>query len=664
MSGGHVLRLPAVFGDHLVLQQGQPIPVWGWAAPGAKVEVTLATAVETVEAGADGRWRVDLPAQPAGGPFELSVASGRQTVVRSDVLVGEVWLCSGQSNMEMPLRQARDAEAESAVAVFPRLRFFTVNRVAARHPQSDCGGTWQVCSPGSALDFSAAGYFFGRKLHQELNVPVGLIHSSWGGTAAEAWTPLAHLAAHPQLKHYADYAASMDRPEVMARYHAEQAAWEDSIFHQDTGMAPETRDWARPDIGMKGWASVSVPGDWEESLGLNIDGAVWFRHEFDIPAAWAGRDLTLDLGPVDDFDTTYFNGKPVGATGPETPNANLVPRSYAVPGRLVRTGRAVIAVRIFDRYGRGGFTASNPLQMALVAPEGVLPERLPIAGTWRYRVERALTPKTPSLPEPIGPDNQNFPAALYNGMIAPLAPFGLRGAIWYQGESNANTGGRAREYNALFPALIHAWREAWKQGTPEFGPAQAFHFHFVQLANHGARALRPGWSYWAEVREAQLRTLVLRHTGMAVAIDIGDADDVHPKNKQDVGLRLALNALARTYGRRVACSGPMFRRMTVRANRVTLEFSHTEGGLAAHGGKLSGFAVAGADRRFVWAKATIDVSRSAGHGADTVVVTNPRVREPVAVRYGWADNPDCTLFNGAGLPASPFRTDRWSEAGE
>lgn len=665
MSGGRVLRLPAVFGDHMVLQQGQLIPVWGWAVPGVSVEVTLATAVGNGTVGPDGCWRVNLPVQPAGGPFDLRVTAGSETLVLSDVLVGEVWVCSGQSNMEAPLRQARDAEAESvAAAAFTRMRFFTVDRVTARSPRSDCEGTWQVCSSSTALEFSATGYYFGRKLLQELNVPVGLINSSWCATAAETWTPMKALASHPSLKHYADYAASLEQPEAMARYRKDLAAWEDSIFHRDAGMTEAARHWSGMDGGKKGWASVSVPGAWQETLGRNVGGALWFRHEFDIPAAWAGQDLTLNLGPVSDFDTTFFNGGQIGATGPDTPNAHLLSRSYTVPGRLVHTGRAVIAVRIFARHDRGGFTASNPFHMVLVAPEGILPERLPICGTWQYRVERALSPKTTTLPEPIGPDSKNFPAALYNGMIAPLVPFGVRGAIWYQGESNAAGEGRAKEYNTLFPALIQGWRAAWQEKAPQPDPAQAFHFHFVQLANYGPRVSKSGGSQWAELREAQLRALVLRHTGMAVAIDLGEADDLCLKNKQDAGLRLALNALARTYGRRVACSGPMFRRMTVRANRVILEFSHSEGGLVARGGKLSGFALAGADQRFIVAKATIDASRGPGHSADTVVVTTPRIREPVAVRYGWADNPDCTLFNGAGLPASPFRTDRWSEAGE
>lgn len=658
MSGGRELKLPAVFGDHMVLQREAPIPVWGWAASGADVEVTLGENAVTTTSGIDGRWRVALPAQPAGGPFELRVSSGRQELALKDVLIGEVWLCGGQSNMELPLRQARDPELEAASAAdCPRLRFFTAGRVTARVPQEDVPGQWVVSEPETALAFSAVGFFFGRKLLQDLDVPVGLINSSWGGTVAQAWMPLSHLDANPALKHYADYVHRLESPDALAQYREELAAWETGIFHKDEGIASAAKGWSQADLPGKGWDPVPVPGAWEQTLKLNIDGAVWFRYELDIPVAWAGRDLVLHLGPIDDFDQTFFNGHPVGGTGEETPNAHLVPRRYRIPSELVRSGRAVLAVRIFDRYGVGGFTAQNASEMALVAPEGVIPERLPIAGTWRYRVERALVPKTPTCNAPVGPDNQNFPASLYNGMIAPLVPFGLRGVIWYQGESNADRV-QAPEYNVLFPALINAWRDVWGRGS---GTAEgsAMPFYFVQLANFMARQAQPGESAWAVLREAQLRALVVRHTGMAVAIDIGEAGDVHPKNKQDVGLRLALNALAKTYGKHVPYSGPMFRRLTIRDNRAVLEFSHSGGGLVARGDVLHGFAVAGENRRFVWADAKIDTTRGKGHTADTVIVTSRRVPKPVAVRYGWADNPDCTLVNDAGLPASPFRTDRW-----
>lgn len=662
MSGGHGLGLPAFFGDHMVLQQGQSVPVWGTAEAGARVEVVLGEHERHAQAGSDGRWQVLLPAQEAGGPHELRVSSGRRSLVFRDVLIGEVWVCSGQSNMEWPVVQSLNHEAEiMGAAAYPQIRLLTVDRVTAPEPRTDCQARWQVCGPESVAGFSAVGYFFGRKLHQDLKVPVGLVNASWGGTVAQAWAPLKSLQDHPQLKHHAEYALRLREADSLARYQKELATWEASIFHSDPGISPQTAGWEKPNCSEKGWAPVPVPGAWETTLGLAIDGAVWFRCEIDIPTAWAGRDLVLQLGPIDDFDITFFNGERIGSTGQETPNAYMVPRRYAIPGRLVNRGRALIAVRVFDRYGAGGFMAASPAAMAVVAPEGVVPERLPIAGTWRYRVELALPPKVPSGPAPVGPDNANLPGALYNGMIAPLVPYGIRGVIWYQGESNAGPG-TSREYNVLFPVLIRSWREAWSQARRESGTHSEFPFYYVQLANYMARQSKPGESAWAELREAQLRTLAVRNTGMAVAIDLGEAADVHPKNKQDVGLRLALIALAKTYGRRAPCSGPMFRRMTVRGNRVVLDFSHTEGGLVARNGALKGFAVAGEDRKFYWAEATIDASRGAGHSADTVVIGSPKVRKPVAVRYGWADNPDCNLYNAAGLPASPFRTDRWIES--
>jgi sialate O-acetylesterase len=390
---------------------------------------------------------------------------------------------------------------------------------------------------------------------------------------------------------------------------------------------------------------MQAPGSWQ-GAGLNYNGVVWFRRDVDVPAAWAGKDLVLNLAPCDKHDTTYFNNVEVGGIGLENPDAWKTPRCYRIPGRLVKAGRNVIAVRIFSYVYAGGFMGS-PAEMKLDPPDGAAGQTpIMLHGDWRYQVEHNFGPITPvALQAPLGPGNQNSPYSLYNGMIAPLIPYGLRGAIWYQGESNAS---RPSEYRTLFPAMIRCWRDEWKQGD--------FPFLLVQLANYMAANAHPVESQWAELREAQALALKLPNTGMAVAIDIGDAADIHPKNKQEVGKRLAAWGLNAFYGRKdVVPSGPLYAGMAVEGNRIRIRFEHVAGGLVVRGGgPLTGFAIAGPapdglPRRFVWADAVVD--------GETVVVSSPAVPDPTAVRYAWANNPACNLYNAAGLPAAPFRTD-------
>ncbi len=482
------LWMPQVFGDHMVLQQNQRIPVWGTASPGEQVRVSLGSKVERTRAGDDGRWLVQLRAIAAGGPYTMTVTASGETKTFSDVLVGEVWVCSGQSNMQWPISLSRDPEKEIAEANYPRLRLFYVERKTAGTPQNDCNAKWTHTTPETAAEFSAVAYFFGRELHTRQGVPVGLIHTSWGGTPAEAW---------------------MSRPALDA----------------DRKFAPIL---VRSDETSRAYSAARA--DWEKAH-----------------AAW-GRERD----------------------------------------KAVAEGR-----------------------------------------------QPAEEPKAPAVPE-----DQYRPTFLYNAMIAPLAPYGIRGAIWYQGESNA---GRAYQYRQLFPAMILNWRDTWGQG--------AFPFVFVQLANFRDRQAEPVESEWAELREAQLMTLSLPNTGMAVAIDIGDAADIHPKNKQDVGQRLWYAAERVAYGNKATAeTGPLYDSVTYGGGQARVRFANARLGLKTmNNAPVKGFAIAGADYKFVWADARID--------GDTVVVSSPAVARPVAVRYGWADNPECTLYNGAGLPASPFRTD-------
>jgi sialate O-acetylesterase len=645
------LRLASVFSSNMVLQQSRPVAIWGWACAGAEVTVAVAGATARAKADADGRWRATLAPMSQGGPHELVASTASQRVVLRNVMVGEVWICSGQSNMEWPLAQCRDAQQEIAAADYPMIRHITVARCAAKSPADDVQTEgWQVCSPQTAGRFSGVAYFFGRHIAKALGVPVGLLHASWGGSNAETWCSPEALAGHPELK---SMLAALDaKPEEikakMAQYQVLRDAWDAKVAHPDPGIATHAASWHLPASDDGDWKTMPIPCDWDKFFGKQLDGAVWFRKQVDIPAAWAGKALALNLGAIDDFDTTWYGGVKVGATGAETPNHWSVPRHYIVPAELVKPGPTVIAVRVFDRMGGGGMVSGgHPMKLG---PEGG--ESISLVGPWRYKIELALDPK-PSVPGPAAPvmaGQFNAPTALYNGMICPILPFAARGVIWYQGESN---GQRGRQYRELFPTLIRDWRRRWGQGDMPF--------LWVQLANYRTRPLttdQPGPSDWAAVREAQTMTLALPNTAQALAIDIGETADIHPRNKQDVGLRLGLAAEAVAYGRPAHYQSPRYAGMTIKGAEAQVRFEHA-GKLLAKGadGAMSasapaeGFALAGPDKVFHWAQARIDCAK--------VVVTSPKVPQPAAVRYAWADDPRCNLYNEHGLPACPFRTDDW-----
>ena len=635
------VRLASLFTDNLVLQRDQPAPVWGTAAPGESVSVAFAGQRKTATADANGRWLVTLePLAANAAPAELSVQGGNAIVLKN-VLVGEVWLCSGQSNMEMGIGNAANASQEIAGANQSGIRLFLVPNSFAPVPRDAVAAQWKVCSPKTVAEdgwngFSAAGYFFGRELHARLGVPVGLIEANWGGTPAQAWTPIDYLKADPDFDAYVKiYHAVAALPKgELEKLDALRVKMEADMRQRahDPGNQGERDGWQKPGLDLAGWEKTTVPSGW--FADKNIYGAVWFRRTVTVPAAWAGQNAVLDLGIIDDYDTAYFNGEKIGATGPETPSWWTTSRHYRIPGRLLKAGENVVAVRIFNDYCDGGFMSKAADLGLALDTDAATP--IPLAGDWHRKIETALK----TFPRLVLPFDQNTPSVLYNGMIAPLIPYAIRGAIWYQGESNA---GAAYEYRKLFPTMIRAWRDRWGEG--------AFPFYFVQLANFMPAQERPGDSAWAELREAQSLTLGNTfNTGMAVCIDIGETADVHPKNKQEVGRRLALNALASTYGKDVAYSGPVCRSQKIEGGAIRLFFDHAGNGLKARSGEpLKGFAVCGPDHAFVWADAKIE--------GETVVVASPKVGHPVAVRYAWADNPVCNLVNSDGLPASPFRTD-------
>ena len=620
--------LHALFTDHAVLQRDVPIPVWGWTEPGSRVKVSLIG--QSVETTADeaGKWSVKLGPYPAGGPHTLTV-TGPQAVEIKDLLMGDIWICSGQSNMEWSVASSDRKDEEIAAADHPNIRLFTVPKLTSVKPLATVDAQWEVCSPTTIPRFSAVGYFFGRDVEQDLHVPIGLINSSWGGTIAEAWISAGSVAKigdfEQALARIEESQETSGRKPV--KYDQLLASWWKDV---DPGVAGQT-PWSEENFDTTDWKSMDLPGVWEDRGLADFDGIVWFRREITLPDSWEGKPIQLSLGAVDDFDITYLNGKPIGHH--EDWNT---PRNYKVPASLAKAGRNIVTVRVYDRQGDGGFRGATS-EMKLTLEDDPNAEPISLAGSWSYQIGA----KSADISTPPDRDdgNPNRVTVLYNGMIAPLEPFAIKGALWYQGESNSD---RAAQYRRVLPGLIRDWRSKFNVGD--------FPFLIVQLANYKKRLDQPASSEWAELREAQyLTTKAVPNAQVALAIDIGEAEDIHPTNKQEVGRRLAIDALATVYGKDVEYSGPTFRGMEVHANSIRLSFDHADGLMIQGGGKLEGFAIAGQDGGFEWADAVID-----GEG---VVVSSTLVDLPVAVRYAWADNPACNLANKAGLPAVPFRTD-------
>lgn len=635
------VRLQPMFSDNMVLQQQTQAPIWGEAMPGKTVRVTTSWNQQTYEAKADasGRWSVRVATPAAGGPYDIVVSDGTPVTLRG-VLIGEVWLCSGQSNMEMPLDgwgKVKDYQQEIAGAqAHPNIRLLRIKQTTNTQPATDiaaAGDGWEVCSSATIPEFSATAYFFGRDIEKYRGVPVGLIETCWGGTLAEAWTSREALSTMPDFTAEVARVSHLpsDLDERNALYVDELMQWDQYIQQHDPGFTAGKPAWAATAYDDRAWATVSLPGKVDGQGFGSHDGVIWYRKTFDIPREWAGKDLTLYLGNVDDCDITYFNGTLIGHT--EGFGAN---RQYTIPAALVKKGKACLTVRSLDTGGEAGLLGW-PDGDITIACEGRQP--LSLAGSdWRAKATLSLG-DVPPLPRNTAND-PNVPTVLFNAMLNPLIPYAIKGAIWYQGEANEL---RAYQYRDLLPLMITDWRTRWGSDFP---------FYIAQLANFRTLQTEPCESAWAEVREAQTRTLHLAGTGMACLIDIGDANDIHPKNKQEVGRRLALAARAQTYGEDIEYSGPMMSGYQLMDGAIRIDFTHAESGLCTpDGSDLRGFAIAGVDHRFHWAEARVD--------GRSVVVSSPEVPFPVAVRYAWADNPVCNLYNGEGLPANPFRTDDW-----
>ena len=634
------MKLHSVFTDNMVLQRDRDIVVWGTAAPGCMVTVFLHSQRKNALADACGRWQLKMPPMPAGGPYELEINwTGNNRIILRNVMVGDVWLCAGQSNMDMELQNVFDADEEIGLADHPQIRFFKVPRLVSARPHDKVDGQWQTCSPATARSFSAISYFYARELSEALNVPIGVICSARGATMAEAWTPIEALESDPELAPilekvqtaltaYLDHKGleGVRRPPLNPRIGVTVA----NGCYQDPGIAKVAKTWNAPDLNDQSWTDVSISRHW---VGAQTgEGAVWFRKTVTIPSDWIGQELTLSLGLIHDGTLAYVNGNPVTAVTQGSPQ-----RDYAVPAGMVKGMSVTLAVRVF---GREESSLSGQAKDVWLCPKtGGEDQRVLLAGSWKCKVELELPPLVAPA-APFSLEAANTPTGLFNGMIHPLTHFVIRGVAWYQGESNV---GRAQEYRILLRALISGWREKWGLGD--------FPFLVVQLANYLKPPRWPEESEWAELREAQSLALLLPNAGLVTTIDLGDAGNIHPVNKQDVGRRLALVARRLAYGENIVHSGPTVESMTDEGGRVRLNFRNIGSGLVSKDGQpLRHFAVAGRDGIYHWAEAEIVGS--------CVRVWSDKVGKPVSVRYAWADNPaGCNLYNREGLPAVPFRMD-------
>ncbi|MBO4730196.1 MAG: 9-O-acetylesterase [Bacteroidaceae bacterium] len=670
--------LPGWMTSNMVLQQQTVVHLKATAKKGATVKITASWDNLTTKVQADkqtGAFDFDLRVPRAGGPYTLTFDDG-QPLVLSNVMAGEVWFCSGQSNMQMPLHSnwasVQNWEQEVANANHPMVRLFQVDRVVAHTPQTEVpyGHTkgWAVSAPDMAEGFSAAAYFFAREVSDKLGVAVGVVNSSWGGTPAESWV------SHDKLRGvtgFEDYlkrieATDYDDAKLEQVFQEEHAAWQKRVFGDDKGLVDADYGravWAAVDFDDSQWQRMSQPARWSKTELTNWDGLVWFRRTIDIPADWAGKDLKLSLGEVDDSDVTYWNGEFVGATDGWNKK-----RLYTIPGRLVKAGRNVVTVRVYDASGEGGISGqAETLKVQNGAAE------LSLAGEWSYQKSMSANEiRSNREEEPRGPGDPWFPSNLYNSMVSPFLDMPIRGFLWYQGCSNV---GRATQYESLFETLILDWQERFNRNAkvtpyPKPSPQQGerrrgffgmqdskvLPFYFVQIANYLARKDVQPESEWAALREAQRKALQLDGVGMAVNIDIGEANDIHPRNKQEVGRRLALLALNRTYGKELPCAAPEFYQMRVEGGRALLSFRPVWGSDALEDNDdIKGFIMAGPDHKWHVAKAHTEGERFMSR----IVVECPEVSYPIAVRYAWADNPECNLKTKSGLPVGPFRTDDW-----
>lgn len=615
------VSVPKIFSDNMVLQRETAIPVWGWANPKEIITVTFNKQKVSAVTDLSGKWSVKLKSEKASTNLTLKI-SGQDTIEIKNVAVGEVWLCSGQSNMEWTVGQSMNAEQELSAADNPNIRQIKISKTINSVPQNDVAeGVWKVSDPNNTKGFTGVGYFFARALYNQLKVPIGLINASWGGTNIETWISRDGFESSDEFR---EMIAKMPKFDIDALTKAKLSK-KTAQIEQLQGLKLGSFDaeaFKKESFDDSKLPAMDVPGYWErQSLGT-FDGVLWLRRNIELTAQQAAKSGIIELARIDDNDITSVNGVEIGRT-----NGSNAPRRYSVPSGILKQGRNVIAVKVTDTGGNGGIYGESGNLRIVFSHEFVS-----LAGSWKYQVESIQA----------GTNVNEFPSLAYNAMINPLIPYGFRGVLWYQGESNA---GRAYQYRKAFPLLINDWRNKWKSDLP---------FYFVQLATYKTPGNSNTGSGWDELREAQTLTLSLARTGMVVTTDIGNPVDIHPRNKQDVGKRLAAIALNRTYKKRMVDSGPVYKSIRIVGDKAIVTFENIGSGLMTtdKNGQVFGFEIAGSDQTFYPATAIIQ--------GKTVIVSSEKVVSPQAVRFSWiGDASASNLFNQEGFPAVPFRTDDW-----
>lgn len=627
------IRLPRLVRDSMILQRDVPVKIWGWASAKEKVEIKFNNKTYKTIADENGKWQTQLAAKKAGGPYTMQF-SGKNKVVLKDILFGDVWICSGQSNMvhQMALHSVRYAD-EIAQCNYHEIRHFWIPTMTdLQSPHDDLPtGYWKAANPKDILDFSAVAYFFAKDIYEKYHVPIGLINASVGGTPIEAWI------SEEDFKEFSSIQNIIQKNKDTAYVNDANRKAFANISKQKQEDKGLTNKWYNVNYIPKNWHTINVPGYWEDQGVKDLDGIVWYRKEIDVPFSMLNADARLFLGRIVDADNVYINGKLIGNTTYQYPQ-----RRYNVPAGTLHEGKNLIVVRVQNNFGKGGFVPDKPYY--LFAGK----DTIDLKGTWQYKVGEVFVPQRGFGGGGISAQNQ--PAALYNAMVAPLINYQCKGFLWYQGEANTFN---ANQYQQLQTALINDWRNKWKEPTAPF--------LYVQLPGFMDMNYLPSESQWAALREAQLKCLSVPNTAMAVAIDLGEWNDIHPDRKKEVGDRLALLAEKNVYGEKdIVASGPLYQSSTIEGNKIIVSFTNVGSGLffkesSLTNSPLSGetegayFSIAGEDKKFVWAKAKID--------GDKVIVWNNNIKEPKYVRYAWADNPDgANLYNKEGLPASPFET--------
>lgn len=620
------VRLPRLVRDSMILQRDIKINIWGWASKNEKVTIKFNNKNFKTTTGPDGKWLIQLPVMKAGGPYTMEI-SGKNRIVLKDILIGDVWFCSGQSNMvhQMELHSVRYSK-EIEEANYPEIRHFWIPTMTdLQKPHDDLPpGYWKTANPQDVRQFSAVAYFFAKKIYEKYHVPIGLINASVGGTPIEAWTSEDGLKDFSSIlttiQKNKDTAYVNNTNRIAATYIANRPK------ENDLGLTGEKK-WFDVSYVPKGWRTINIPGYWEDQGLKDLNGILWYRKEIDVPASMINKPAKVFLGRIVDADILYINGKQIGNTTYQYPQ-----RRYNVHPDVLKAGKNIFIVRVTNSAGKGGFVPDKPY--CLIA--GI--DTIDLKGYWQYKVGDVFKPQSNNI---AAISAQNQPTTLYNAMVAPVINYSIKGFIWYQGEANT---WNAAEYAKLQPALIHDWRHKWKHVDAPF--------LFVQLPGFMDYNYLPSESNWAMLRESQLKTLSAPNTAMAVAIDLGEWNDIHPDNKKDVGERLALAAERIVYGENIIYSGPIYQSSAIEGNRIVVNFTNIGSGLVTNDGEeLSEFAIAGSDKKFVWANAKIQ--------GDKIIVWSDLVANPMYVRYAWSDDPvNPNLINKEGLPASPFRTDK------